>query len=158
MNMKHGLFLVLSLTAVAAWAEDAAPAQSAEPAAPAEQPYQGEPVTVTEQRSPLENAFREVQIGLDRTRSSRLEDAEKIVCLKQKPTGSNISVINCATNRFWEQIRENSLGGIGGFTGAAGASGANTKKGDRVFTMSLAQYRALEKQFGPLPKEMLGQR
>jgi hypothetical protein len=151
MNIKTPLLLVLALAAPLAFAETDPSAQQGA----TEQPYAGEPVTVEDSATPLERAFREVQIGMERMRSDKPEDAEKVVCLKQKPTGSNISQINCATNRYWEHIRSNSLGTNGGFVGSAASGGNTATKNERVFTMSLAQYRSLEKQFGKLPKDML---
>ena len=64
-------------------------------------------------------------------------------------------MINCATNRYWERIRSNSLtNGIGTVSGTmAGGGGGSGSKEDKVFTMSLNDYNKLKKQFGALPKE-----
>lgn len=114
-----------------------------------------DPVEVTaEQRT--ESAFREVQVALERIRSDRDEDAEKIVCVKQKPTGSNIPVISCATNRYWNRIREASLqsglGSIGGAVGGGGPGAIRTQ--DKVFNMSMSDYKKLQKRFGKMPDEL----
>jgi hypothetical protein len=125
-----------------------APAVSPSDAPAVEEPYVGEPLELTaEQRA--ERSLRTIQIALDRTRSNSVKDEELIVCVKQMPTGSHRPVINCATNRFWRKIRENSLGG---FTGSGG--GGSAKKDDKVFTMSVEDYAKLEKRFGKLPQEM----
>ena len=142
MHLHHTLLLTLCLggfTAVAAETEPAAIL---------------DPVEVTaEQRT--ENAFRTVQLGMGRGRSEKAEDADKIVCLKQKPTGSNIPVINCATNRFWEKIRASSMTNVGLVTAPiAGSGGGSAKKEDKVFTMSLTDFNKLEKRFGALPQEL----
>lgn len=114
-----------------------------------ETPAQLDPVELTaEQR--LEGAFREVQVGLERVRSDRDEDAEKIVCVKQKPTGSNIPVINCATNRYWNVMRNASLSS---FNSVAG-SGGSGRPGDKVFTMSLTDFNKLQKRYGKMPEEL----
>lgn len=148
MNLRTTLVLPLALTlsGLAAAATDT-PQEEA--------PAQLDPVEITAEKR-MENAFREVQIGLERIRSSKPEDEDKIVCLKQKPTGSNIPVINCATNRFWEKIRASSLtSGLGAVGGAiAGGGGGSARKDDKVFTMSLNDYNALQKRFGRLPKEL----
>lgn len=148
MDLRTKLLLPLALAGFTAAASDAVTPQ-------AEPPAQLDPVEVTAEKR-MENAFREVQIGLDRVRSSKIEDEEKIVCLKQKPTGSNIPVINCATNRYWDKIRASSLSsGLGAVGGAvAGGGGGSARKEDKVFTMSMNDYNALQKRFGKLPKEL----
>lgn len=147
---KTTLFLILGLATPLAFAETNTTDTDA--------PYEGAPVTVEDDVTPVERAFREVQLGMERIRSSKPEDAEQIVCLKQKPTGSNISQINCATNRYWEHIRANSLGANGGFVGSAAGNSAAAMKDERVFSMTLAQYRSLEKKFGKLPQDMISKR
>ena len=123
-------------------------APAAAPGTAAEAPYVGEPLELTaEQRA--ERSLRTIQIAMERTRSNSVKDEELIVCVKQMPTGSHRPVINCATNRFWRKIRENSLAG---FTGSGG--GGSAKKDDKVFTMSVEDYAKLEKRFGKLPQEM----
>lgn len=146
MNLRTTILLPLALAGFAA-ASDSTPQ--------AEPPAQLDPVEVTAEKR-MENAFREVQIGLERVRSSKPEDEEKIVCLKQKPTGSNIPVINCATNRYWDKIRSSSLSaGLGSVGGAiAGGGGGSARKDDKVFTMSLNDFNALKKRFGALPKDL----
>lgn len=85
-----------------------------------------------------EIAFRQVQLGLERSRSDRAEDLDLVVCVKGAPTGSHRTVIRCATNRKWMQIRAASMsngladldvnGGPGGnstSTAMARATGAN---------------------------------
>jgi len=113
-----------------------------------------DPVEVTAAQRTM-SAFRTLQAGLERNRSDREEDAETIVCEKRKPTGSNIPVINCATNRYWNRIRAASLqSGFGG-NGAAvtgGGTGA-VRQDDKMFTMTLNDFNALEKRFGKLPKK-----
>lgn len=150
MNLRPTILLPLVLAGYAAASSDTTPQ--------AEPPAQLDPVEVTAEKR-MENAFREVQIGMDRVRSSKPEDEEKIVCLKQKPTGSNIPVINCATNRYWDKIRAASLtSGLGAVGGAiAGGGTGAVKKEDKVFTMSLSDFNALEKRFGKLPKGMRDQ-
>ena len=108
-----------------------------------------------------ERAFRAVQKGMDTPRSDKAEDAEVIVCKKEKPTGSNVSVVNCATNRYWMKIRSASMAsGIGGGGQTAGGTGAygsggggSAKKEDKVITIPLSEYYKLEKRFGKAPKE-----
>lgn len=150
MTLRHLLLMPLLLAGIAA-AADTTPA--------AEPPAALDPVEVTAEKR-TENAFRTIQLGLERVRSERSEDADKIVCLKQKPVGSNIPVINCATNRYWERIRSNSLSnGVGTVNGAmAGGGGSTGRKDDKVFSMSLNDFNKLKKQFGELPKEYLDQR
>lgn len=147
MSLRTTILLPLVLAGYAAAASDTTPQ--------AEPPAVLDPVEVTAQKR-MENAFREVQLGMDRIRSSKPEDQETIVCLKQKPTGSNIPVINCATNRYWEKIRASSLtSGLGSVGSAiAGGGGGSAKKDDKVFTMSLSDFNSLEKRFGKLPKEL----
>lgn len=147
--------LCLTLATPAALAaEAAAPAPATTPAAaPASAPTALDPVEVTVEKR-QENAFREVQRGMKRVRSAKAEDADKIVCLKQKPTGSNIPVINCATNRFWEKIRASSLAnGLGSVGGAVAGGGGSSRKDDRVFTMSIKDYNAMEQRFGKLAED-----
>jgi hypothetical protein len=148
MNLRTTILLPLAFAGLTAAASDNVTPQ-------AEPPAELDPVEVTAEKR-MENAFREVQIGMERVRSDKPEDAEKIVCLKQKPTGSNIAVINCATNRYWQKIRARSLSqGLGAVGGAiAGGGSGSTNKEDKVFTMSLSDYSALQKRFGKLPKDL----
>jgi hypothetical protein len=130
------------------FAADIPTEQPTTPEPQAEAPYVGEPVTLSaEQRA--ERSFRTIQIALERTRSNRIEDEDLIVCVKQMPTGSHRPVVNCATNRFWRKIRENSLAG---FTGSGG--GGSARKEDKVFTISSDDFSKLEKRYGKLPDEM----
>ena len=131
--------------------------------APAEAPYVGEPMELTaEQRQEL--AFRAVQQGMDRQRSDKVEDEDLIVCMKQKPVGSNVSVINCTTNRFWKKIRASSMAAgmaSGGMTpGGTGAynsgGGGSARKDDKVITLSMNDYYKMEKKFGKVPKADAG--
>lgn len=168
MNATHSTLVVAAFfaSAIVAAAEPAAPAVPATtpaPATTAEAPYVGEPMELTvEQRQ--EKAFRTIQSGLDKQRSDRIEDEDVIVCKKEKPTGSNVAVINCATNRFWKAIRASSMSaGIAGGGRTAGGSGAyggggggSAKKDDKVITLSLSDYYKLEKRFGKVPKTDAG--
>ena len=157
-------FVALLGSTIAAAAEPAAaPTTAAAPATTAEAPYVGEPMELTvEQRQ--EKAFRTIQSGLDKQRSDRVEDQDVIVCKKEKPTGSNVAVINCATNRFWQAIRASSMaagiaggGRTAGGTGAYGSGGGGSaKKDDKVITLSLSDYYKLEKRFGKVPKTDAG--
>ena len=160
MDITRSISIVAALvfTAMAAAAEPA-PA----PVAAAETPYVGEPMELTaEQRQ--EAAFRAVQVAMDRQRSDKVEDEELIVCMKEKPTGSNVSVINCTTNRFWKKIRSASMSaGIaaGGMTpGGTGAynagGGGSARKDDKVMTLSMNDYYKMEKRFGKAPKTEAG--
>lgn len=148
MNLRHLLLLPLILAGIAA---TTAPA--------AEPPAALDTVEVTALKR-TENAFRTIQLGMERIRSEKTEDADKIVCIRQKPVGSNIPIINCATNRYWERIRSNSLSnGIGTVNGAMGGGGGGSgSKQDQVFSISLNDYNKLKKQFGTLPKEYQDQR
>lgn len=142
-----------------AFAAEPAPA----PATATEAPAALDPVEVTaeEKMKRQEAAFRTVQEGMERQRSDKIEDEDLIVCKKEKPTGSNVSVINCATNRFWKRIRSSSMasgmaaaGMTPGGTGAYGAGGGGSaKKDDKVITISLTSYYEMEKRFGKKPKE-----
>ena len=147
MNLRPTILLPLALVAgVAAASSDTTPQ--------AEPPAQLDPVEITAEKK-MENAFREVQLGLERVRSTKPEDEDKIVCLKQKPTGSNIPLINCATNRYWEKIRASSLSsGLGAVGGAiAGGGGGSARKEDKVFSMTVNDFNQLKKRFGSLPKD-----
>lgn len=149
-RMRALLPVIAAAFAGAAFAADIPTDQppAADPAPQAEAPYVGDPVTLTaEQRA--ERSLRTIQIALERTRSNSIADEDKIVCLKQMPTGSHRPVINCATNGFWRKIRENSLAG---FTGLGG--GGSAKKEDKVFTMSVEDFAKLERRFGKLPEDM----
>jgi hypothetical protein len=145
MDLRHTILLPLAFAGLTATAADT---PTNEP------PAQLDPVEITAEKK-MESAFREVQLGLDRVRSNKPEDEEKIVCLKQKPTGSNIPLINCATNRYWEKIRASSLSsGLGAVGGAiAGGGGGSAKKEDKVFSMTLNDFNQLKKRFGSLPKD-----
>ena len=114
----------------------------------AEAPAVLDPITLTAEQK-AERNLRTIQIAMERTRSNSVKDEDKIVCLKQTPTGTHRPVINCATNGFWRKIRENSLGG---FTGLGG--GGSAKKDDKVFTISTEDFAKLERRFGKLPPEM----
>ena len=149
--------LIAGLVCAAEPTPTAAPAPAAAPAS--EAPYVGEPMELTvEQRQ--ERAFRTVQEGLTRERSDKAEDQELIVCKKEKPTGSNIKVINCATNRFWQKIRSSSMAGgfaAGGLTASGtgaygGGGGGSAKKDDKVITISVADYYKMEQRYGKAPK------
>jgi hypothetical protein len=151
-----GLALAADPAPAAAPATGAAPA----PSSAAEAPYVGEPMDLTaEQRQ--ERAFRAVQKGLDTVRSDKAEDADVIVCKKEKPTGSNVSVVNCTTNRNWIKIRAASMasgiaggGQTAGGTGAYGSGGGGSaRKEDKVITLTMNDYYKLEKRFGKAPKE-----
>lgn len=135
--------LALALCAAASAADGPTPAPEA-----VEAPAQLDPVVLTADQR-VELSVRVVQIALERGRSDRMEDEGKIVCMKQEAIGSHRQVINCATNRYWRAIRNDSLGSLGGF------GGGGAKKEDQVFTMSVDDYYKLEKRFGKLPKEML---
>jgi hypothetical protein len=152
-------------------------------AAPAEPPAALDPVEVNAAKR-AELAFRTVQIGLERGRSDRVEDADQVVCLKQTPIGTHVAVINCATNRFWMRIRaaslanglaglESSGGPAGGdamkmatasFVSSSGMDGIGVPKGtgaikredERVVTLSLNEYNKLKKRYGELPPELRG--
>lgn len=92
-----------------------------------EPPAALDPVEVSAEKR-AELAFRAVQIGLERSRSDRVEDQDLVVCIKETPTGTHRPVINCATNRKWAQIRSRSLaGGLSGLeaNGGPGASAVN---------------------------------
>ena len=130
-----------------------------------------------------ELAFRTVQLGLERGRSDKIEDADSVVCLKQTPVGSHVAVINCATNRFWMRVRAASLAnGLAGFEGS-GAGGSDAMKtatasfvqssgmdgigvprgtgtikreDEKVVTLSLNDYNKLKKRYGELPPELRG--
>lgn len=164
MDITRNTSIVAALlfTAIAA-AADPAPAATPATAAAAEPPYVGEPMALTaEQRQ--EAAFRVVQHAMDRQRSDKVEDEELIVCMKEKPTGSNVSVINCTTNRFWKKIRSASMsagiaaGGMTpGGTGAYGSGGGGSaRKEDKVMTLSMNDYYKMEKRFGKAPKTEAG--
>jgi hypothetical protein len=157
---RIGIFVAILCSGPALAADPAAPAAAPAPSTVAEAPYVGEPMELTaEQRQEL--AFRAVQKGLDTPRSDKAEDAEVIVCKKEKPTGSNTSVVNCATNRYWMKIRSSSMAaGIGGGAQTAGGTGAyggggggSAKKEDKVITLSMSDYYKMEKRFGKAPKE-----
>lgn len=147
MNLRTTALLPLAFVGLCAAAADTTPET--------EPPAQLDTVEVTAEKR-MENAFREVQLGLERIRSDKPEDEDKIVCLKQKPTGSNIPLINCATNRYWSKIRSSSLStGLGAVGGAiAGGGGGSARKEDKVFSMSLNDYNQLQKRFGRLPDDL----
>jgi len=146
MDLRHTILIPLAFAGIAFAADETKPQD--------EPPAQLDPVEITAEKR-MEYAFREVQLGMDRVRSSKPEDEEKIVCLKQKPTGSNIPFINCATNRHWDKIRATSLAnGLGAVGGAiAGGGTGSVKKEDKVFTMTLTDYNKLKERFGKLPKD-----
>ena len=155
---RSSIVAVIAFSAIAS-AADPAPTPTTAPAPATETPYVGEPMELTaEQRQ--EAAFRAVQVGMDRLRSDKVEDEELIVCKKEKPTGSNVSVINCTTNRFWKRIRASSMaaglaaGGLtAGGTGAyGGGGGGSARKDDKVITLALSDYYKLEKKYGKVPK------
>jgi hypothetical protein len=152
----------LALAAIASAAEPAvtpatAPAPAAAPATMA--PYEGEPMELNaEQRQ--EAAFRAVQLGMERKRSDKVEDENLIVCVKEKPVGSNVTVVRCTTNYMWRKIRSASLSsGLGGGSMTAGGTGSygaggggSARKDDKVITMSMGDYYKLEKKYGKVPK------
>ena len=161
--------MIRALLIAAALASSGASVGAENPADPiggiAEPPYVGEPVELSaEQR--LERSFHTVQVALQRGRSDLVEDQDQIVCLKQTPTGTHRAVINCATNRFWRQVRESSLSaGLAGVGGArstghfavdaeARGVGGSARKDEKVFTLSLNDYAKLEKRFGKASKEV----
>lgn len=141
-------FTILGSAAAAEFSIPADQSQAAPAAAPAtEAPYVGDPMELTaEQRA--ERSLRTIQVALERTRSNSVEDEETIVCLKQTPTGTHRRVINCATNRHWRTISQNSLASFTG-TGGAGAP----RKDEKVFSISMDDFAKLEKRFGKLPAD-----
>ncbi len=115
---------------------------------PTEAPYVGDPVTLTADQR-VERSLRTIQVGLERSRSDLTADQDIVVCFKQAAIGSHRQVINCATNRFWRSVREDTLASLGGPGGSGGAN-----KNDKVFTMSADDYYKLEKRFGKLPADL----
>jgi hypothetical protein len=96
------------------------------------------------QEERAEAAFREIQIGLARRPSAAAEDADLMVCMRRQPTGSRLTVIECATNRFWESYRP------------ASNQVVTQRAEDAMFQMPLADFRRLERRFGPLPEGYKG--
>jgi hypothetical protein len=165
---RISIVIALLFSALALAAEPqpaAAPASATAPAAAPATAAVLDPVDVEEkQLTPeqrQERAFRTVQEGMARERSDKVEDENLIVCKKEKPTGSNMKVINCATNAFWKKIRSSSMaagiagGGMtAGGTGAYGSGGGGSaKKDDKVITISVSAYYEMEKKFGKAPKK-----
>ena len=149
-------------------------------AAETETPFKLDAVEVSAEKR-TELAFRTLQIGLERSRSDSVEDADVVVCLKQTPVGSHVTVINCATNRFWMRIRAASLAnGLAGYQGGGGpaggdrmgmatgsflqgsgmdsvgvpSGGAIKREDEKVVSLSLNDYNKLKKRFGELPAEL----
>jgi len=155
MNSLRTLALIplLALAAFpAAAAEGGAPPAAAPTTAPVtdEDPYVGDPVEVTaEQRA--ERAFRTVQIGLERGRSNRPEDAEVVVCERSAAIGSHRTMIRCATNGHWNQLSADSLRLMGGAARSLAAGTPKSKAEDSmVISLSGSDYARLEKRFGKL--------
>jgi hypothetical protein len=115
------------VTAVLAAGAAAAAAPAAEP------PAALDPIEVTAEKR-AELAFRAVQLGLERSRSDRVEDQDLVVCIKETPTGTHRPVINCATNRKWAQVRARSLAG--------GLSGLEANGGPAASSVNNAMARA----------------
>ena len=61
-----------------------------------------------------EMAFRAIRLGLSRSRSDKSADADKLVCHYDKPVGSHIRQIFCATNRTWSYWGQHQTGRIFG--------------------------------------------
>lgn len=53
-----------------------------------------------------EIAYRTVELGLQRIRSDKAEEADYIVCQRMQRVGSHITKVYCATNRTWNYIRK----------------------------------------------------
>lgn len=160
----------------------AAPALAAPAPTPsAEAPAALDPVDVNAEKR-LELAFRTMQLGLERGRSDRIEDADRVACIKQTPVGTHVPVINCATNRQWSRIRAASLAnGLAGFENTSGVAGSDSMKmatgsfvqssgmdgvgvpsasgpvkreDAKVVTISMNDYNKLKKRFGELPPDI----
>ena len=147
------LALTVALTAASNADPQPAPVPAAEP------PAALDPVEVTAEAK-LERRLRQVQLGLRRSRSNSVADLGKLVCFRMKPTGSNISRIHCATNSRWEDIHTETMKAGGSMLRLGPyASGVGTwdRDEDDMFTMSLNQFRRLERRYGPLPAELEAQ-
>lgn len=77
--------------------------EAADPAA--EDPIVLDEVAVTGSRV-HEIAYHTVELGLQRIRSDKAEEADYIVCQRAQRIGTHITKIYCATNRTWNYIRK----------------------------------------------------